>query len=84
MEIRRDVLRADPQNLRVRTLLMSDYARLADVSLDRHDPAGARAAMTQAHALAAQAPAAAAQNSEFADALADVRRIESRIESMPR
>ena len=79
MEIRRDVLRADPQNVRVRTLLMGDYGRLAEIGLDRQDRAAARAAVAQAEALAAQAPPAAAANPELAEALAGIRRTASAI-----
>ena len=79
MEIRRDVLRVDPQNVRVRTLLMSDYGRLAEIALDRRDPAAARAALAQAEALAAQIPPAAAANPELMEALAGIRRIASAI-----
>jgi len=79
MEIRRDVLRADPQNVRVRTLLMSDYGRLAEIGLDRHDAAAARTAVAQAEALAAQVPPAAAANPELVEALAGIRRIASTI-----
>jgi hypothetical protein len=73
METRHAVLRADPQNFRVRVLLLGDHARLATILRDQKRLPESRATLQAAFALAAAVTGPAANNPELQQALADLR-----------
>ena len=78
METRQGILRADPQNLRVRTQLIGDCIRLAAISQKKGRPDEMRAAIATGQSLASAVTGSAAANPDFQTAVAELSRIAAR------
>jgi non-specific serine/threonine protein kinase/serine/threonine-protein kinase len=71
---RAEVLSADPRNMRIRYLLITDQARLGGLLRDLRRPAEARVAFERGYTLAREGDAAAMSAADGASALEDLRK----------